>query len=143
MPKRDREDRPSDVLNGEDSPRKGSRPDEEGKGGVAVKAEGETTGNSAEDRQIEDRSGHGASVGMDQGANGAARQGVRQERAEDDDDDDDRRRYDDDDDDDDDDDGDAYIALPKSSSKAALKKGSECPYLDTVSRQVGVVVQGG
>lgn len=29
------------------------------------------------------------------------------------------------------------IALPKSTSRAALKKGSECPYLDTVSRQAG------
>lgn len=31
---------------------------------------------------------------------------------------------------------DGYIMLPKSTSRAALKKGIECPYLDTVSRQV-------
>uniref|UniRef100_A0A7S0R5S7 Ubiquitinyl hydrolase 1 n=1 Tax=Chlamydomonas leiostraca TaxID=1034604 RepID=A0A7S0R5S7_9CHLO len=36
---------------------------------------------------------------------------------------------------DDDDEGDGRIHLPKSTSRAALKKGIECPYLDTVSRQ--------
>mmetsp|Transcript_8659 Transcript_8659/g.14930 ORF Transcript_8659/g.14930 Transcript_8659/m.14930 type:complete len:501 (+) Transcript_8659:1-1503(+) len=30
---------------------------------------------------------------------------------------------------------DEFIMLPKSTSRAAVKKGSECPYLDTVSRQ--------
>lgn len=35
-----------------------------------------------------------------------------------------------------DDDEEEYIVLPKSTSRAALKKGNECPYLDTVSRQV-------
>lgn len=39
--------------------------------------------------------------------------------------------------DDDDDEGDGRIHLPTSTSRATLKKGSECPYLDTVSRQVG------
>ena len=28
------------------------------------------------------------------------------------------------------------VFLPKSSSRAAVKKGAECPYLDTISRQV-------
>lgn len=27
--------------------------------------------------------------------------------------------------------------LPRSTSRAVLKKGQECPYLDTISRQVG------
>lgn len=39
-------------------------------------------------------------------------------------------------DDDDDDEGGDHIRLPKSSSRAAVRKGQECPYLDTISRQV-------
>lgn len=35
-----------------------------------------------------------------------------------------------------DDEDDDHILLPKSTSRAAVKKGNECPYLDTVSRQV-------
>lgn len=35
-----------------------------------------------------------------------------------------------------DDDDDDQVLLPKSTSRAAVKKGDECPYLDTVSRQV-------
>lgn len=35
-----------------------------------------------------------------------------------------------------DDEEDEKPVLPKSTSKAAVKKGSECPYLDTVSRHV-------
>lgn len=31
------------------------------------------------------------------------------------------------------------IFLPTSSSRASVKKGHECPYLDTISRQVGLV----
>jgi U4/U6.U5 tri-snRNP-associated protein 2 len=37
-----------------------------------------------------------------------------------------------------DEEGDDRIFLPRSTSRAAVKKGIECPYLDTVSRQVGV-----
>ncbi|KAL6762204.1 ubiquitin-specific protease 39 [Haematococcus lacustris] len=33
------------------------------------------------------------------------------------------------------DEDDDHVLLPKSSSRAALKRGNECPYLDTVSRQ--------
>ena len=29
------------------------------------------------------------------------------------------------------------LALPRSSTKSAIKRGHECPYLDTISRQVG------
>jgi hypothetical protein len=36
-----------------------------------------------------------------------------------------------------DDDGDDAFALPRSTSRAAVKRGAECPYLDTISRQVG------
>lgn len=35
-----------------------------------------------------------------------------------------------------DEDGDEYYQ-PRASSRAAVKKGQECPYLDTISRQVG------
>jgi hypothetical protein len=35
-----------------------------------------------------------------------------------------------------DEEGDDRIYLPRSTSRAAVKKGIECPYLDTVSRQV-------
>lgn len=38
------------------------------------------------------------------------------------------------------DDQDGRIALPKSTSRAAVRKGIECPYLDTVSRQVGLPI---
>lgn len=41
-----------------------------------------------------------------------------------------------DDTDDDDDDGDAPIQLPVSTTRSALRKGHECPYLDTILRQV-------
>lgn len=34
------------------------------------------------------------------------------------------------------DDEDDRINLPMSSSRASVKKGKECPYLDTISRQV-------
>ncbi len=39
-----------------------------------------------------------------------------------------------------DEEGDDYVVLPRSTSRAAVKKGSECPYLDTVSRQVRWIV---
>jgi hypothetical protein len=34
------------------------------------------------------------------------------------------------------DEDDAMISLPTSTSRAAIKQGKECPYLDTISRQV-------
>lgn len=33
-------------------------------------------------------------------------------------------------------DDDDQIMLPKSSSRAAIKRGNECPYIDTITRQV-------
>lgn len=39
----------------------------------------------------------------------------------------------------DDDEDEEGVHMPRSSSRAAVKKGAECPYLDTVSRQVGCV----
>ncbi|EFJ52408.1 ubiquitin-specific protease 39, partial [Volvox carteri f. nagariensis] len=41
----------------------------------------------------------------------------------------------DEDDDDDDEGADDRVLLPRSTSRAAVKKGTECPYLDTISRQ--------
>ena len=32
--------------------------------------------------------------------------------------------------------GDDFIMMPKSTSRVAVRKGNECPYLDSVSRQV-------
>ncbi len=37
-----------------------------------------------------------------------------------------------------DEDEDDAVLVPRSSSRAAVKKGTECPYLDTISRQVCV-----
>jgi hypothetical protein len=116
------------LLNSFDSLMKRGADEEQQVGEAAaakrVKLEGGPSNDAADVKTEPDSLNNGTDADeQDQQAAAAAKQEPKQEQQADCEDDDD---------------SDAPIQLPVSTTRSAVRKGHECPYLDTILRQVGI-----